>query len=100
MIMTTGRATRPGSFSPEKTRGRKQFTGDITGTWANEVLIDVQGLARRSSQFGLIHSAKLVMTDKLIAATAPLSSEGRRSDQDSRGLRPMATAAVSANKAE
>ena len=26
--------------------------------------------------FAAIHSAKLVMTDKLIAATAPLSAEG------------------------
>ena len=60
----------------EKLDGRKQFTGDLTGIEGNEVLIDVQGLGPTKLPFGLIHSAKLVMTDKLIAATAPLSSEG------------------------
>jgi ribosome maturation factor RimP len=60
----------------EKLDGRKQFTGKLTGTEADEVLMDVQGLGAARLPFGLIHSAKLVMTDELIRATAPLSAEG------------------------
>jgi ribosome maturation factor RimP len=60
----------------EKLDGRKQFTGALLGTEDGQVLIDVEGLGRTSLPFPLIHSAKLVMTDKLIEATAPLSAEG------------------------
>lgn len=60
----------------EKLDGRKQFTGELTGAEGNDVLMDVQGLGPTKLPFDLIHSAKLVMTDKLIQATAPLSSEG------------------------
>jgi len=60
----------------EKLDGRKQFTGELVGTEGDQVVIDVQGLGETRLPFALIHSAKLVMTDKLIAATAPLSSEG------------------------
>ena len=60
----------------EKLDGRKVFSGDLTGFEGEEVLIDVQGLGPTRLPFGLIHSAKLVMTDKLIQATAPLSAEG------------------------
>jgi ribosome maturation factor RimP len=60
----------------EKLDGRKQFTGDLLGTDGDQVVVDVQGLGQTKLPFTAIHSAKLVMTDKLIAATAPLSSEG------------------------
>jgi len=60
----------------EKLEGRKVFSGDLTGFEGDEVLIDVQGLGPTRLPFEMIHSAKLVMTDKLIAATAPLSAEG------------------------
>jgi ribosome maturation factor RimP len=60
----------------EKLDGRKQFTGELTGAEGEDVLIDVQGLGPTRLPFGLVHSAKLVMTDKLIQATAPLSAEG------------------------
>ena len=60
----------------EKLDGRKVFSGDLTGFEGEEVLIDVQGLGPTRLPFALIHSAKLVMTDKLIKATAPLSAEG------------------------
>jgi ribosome maturation factor RimP len=60
----------------EKLDGRKQFTGDLLGSEGDSVVIDVQGLGETRLPFGLIHSAKLVMTDKLIEATAPLSAEG------------------------
>ena len=60
----------------EKLEGRKQFTGELTGAEGDEILIDVHGFGATRLSFGLIHSAKLVMTDKLIQATAPLSAEG------------------------
>ena len=40
------------------------------------MLVDVQGLGPTGLPFAAIQSAKLVMTDKLIKATAPLSAEG------------------------
>ena len=60
----------------EKLNGRKVFAGDVLGTEGETVLIDVDGLGPTGLPFADIHSAKLVMTDRLIAATAPLSAEG------------------------
>jgi ribosome maturation factor RimP len=60
----------------EKLDGRKQYTGELKGRDGDQILIDVAGLGETRLPFGLIHSAKLVMTDKLIEATAPLSAEG------------------------
>jgi ribosome maturation factor RimP len=56
--------------------GRKQLSGPLLGLEGDQVLIDVPGLGRTALPLAQIHSAKLVMTDKLIAATAPLSTEG------------------------
>ena len=60
----------------EKLDGRKVFSGELGGTEGETVLVDVQGLGPTGLPFDAIQSAKLVMTDKLIAATAPLSAEG------------------------
>jgi ribosome maturation factor RimP len=60
----------------EKLEGRKVFTGALGGFEGETVLIDVQGLGPTGLPFGAIHNAKLVMTDRLIAATAPISAEG------------------------
>ncbi len=60
----------------EKLNGRKVFSGDLLGAEGEEILIDVQGLGPTRIPFALVQSAKLVMTDKLIEATAPLSAEG------------------------
>ena len=60
----------------EKLNGRKVFSGDLAGTEGETVLIDVEGLGPTGLPFAAIHSAKLAMTDRLIAATAPLSTEG------------------------
>ena len=60
----------------EKLAGRKVFTGELAGIEGDTVLIDVQGLGPTGLPFASIHSAKLVMTDRLIAATAPLSTDG------------------------
>ena len=60
----------------EPLNGRKQFTGDLLGTEGETVLIDVRGVGPTGLPLADIHSAKLLLTDKLIAATAPLSAEG------------------------
>jgi ribosome maturation factor RimP len=60
----------------EKLNGRKVFSGALAGTEGETVLVDVQGLGPTGLPFAAIHSAKLVITDKLIAATAPLSADG------------------------
>ena len=55
---------------------RKQFSGTLQGHDAGEVqLLDKSGKLHRLP-FAMIASAKLLLTDKLIAATAPLSTEG------------------------
>jgi ribosome maturation factor RimP len=56
--------------------GRKQLTGDLIGVEGDQVTIDVRKHRPVSVAFGQIADAKLLMTDKLIAATAPLSTEG------------------------
>jgi ribosome maturation factor RimP len=60
----------------EKINGRKVFSGPLLGTEGETVLIEVPGMGATGLPFAAIHSAKLVMTDKLIAATAPISAEG------------------------
>ena len=53
----------------------KQVTGDIVGVDGETIAIDTTK-GRREVAFANIQSAKLVLTDKLINATAPLSTEG------------------------
>ena len=56
--------------------GRKQFTGTLESADGEQIrLTDKQG-AEHSLAFSDISSAKLLLTDKLINATAPLSTEG------------------------
>jgi ribosome maturation factor RimP len=55
--------------------GAKQVTGDIEGVDGDTILIS-GSLATRRIPFDAIHSAKLLLTDRLIAATQPLSIEG------------------------
>jgi ribosome maturation factor RimP len=58
----------------EQLNGRKQYSGDLLGVDGEDILIDVKILGEARIPFAKVHSAKLVMTDKLIEATAPLSS--------------------------
>ena len=60
----------------EKVNGRKQLSGALLGLAGDDVLIDVPGAGETRLPLGAIHSAKLILTDRLIAATAPLSTEG------------------------
>ena len=56
--------------------GRKQLSGDLIGTDGDRVRIDVKGYGEVAIPFADIRNAKLLMTDKLIKATAPLSADG------------------------
>jgi ribosome maturation factor RimP len=56
--------------------GQKQFTGWIEGVLGNDKVIIVTSKGPQEIPFADISSAKLVLTDKLIQATAPLNTEG------------------------
>ena len=73
----------------EKMNGRKQFTGNLLGSDGEDVLLDVPGLGETRLPFAAIQSAKLVMTDRLIAATAPLSAEGADEVYEEAGSDPQ-----------
>lgn len=65
----------------EPIEGRKQFTGELIGTDGDEIVMRVKDGAEARLPFAGIRTAKLSLTDKLIAATAPLSAEGADSIQ-------------------
>ncbi|HET9812852.1 MAG TPA: ribosome maturation protein RimP [Sphingomicrobium sp.] len=56
--------------------GRKQFTGTIEGLEGEQALIVTKDGKSHALRFSDISSAKLLLTDKLIKATAPLDPEG------------------------
>jgi ribosome maturation factor RimP len=60
----------------EKLDGRKQYNGVLRGVEGDQILVEIEGLGEARVPFGQLHSAKLVMTDALIQATAPLSADG------------------------
>jgi len=55
---------------------RKQFSGTLAGTDGETVKLHGKDGQDYAMPFAQIGSAKLVLTDKLIASTAPLSTEG------------------------
>ena len=59
----------------EPVDGAKQVSGDIQGIDGDTIRIATPK-GERTVDFNNIASAKLLLTDKLITATAPLSSEG------------------------
>lgn len=66
--------------------GRKQLTGDLAGLEGAEghrrIAIDVRGFARMTIGLDQVADAKLLFTDRLVAATAPLSTEGAEELED------------------
>ena len=61
----------------EPINGRKQFSGTLAGTGeGNSVHLTGKDGQDYVIPFESIHSAKLLLTDNLINATAPLSTEG------------------------
>ena len=55
---------------------RKALKGDLAGIEGDTVLFDDAKSGRLSIPLGQIHSARLVLTDRLIAATRPLDVAG------------------------
>jgi ribosome maturation factor RimP len=54
---------------------RKRFQGPLAGISGDEVRIEVEGLGLVALPFAAIRTAKLLLTDRLIAETAPLLSD-------------------------
>jgi len=79
--------TRPADFADwagheakialkEKRDGRQRFSGVLIGIEGDVVAIQDKEEKEHKLPFDAIDTAKLVLTDKLIAATVPLSAEG------------------------
>lgn len=66
----------------EKIDNRKILTGDLVGIEDDRVSIDVRGHVRMTVELAQIADAKLTITDRLLAATAPLSAEGAEEFED------------------
>lgn len=60
----------------EPVEGRKQLNGVLNGVDGDAIVVDVRGFHAMTVPFALVHDAKLVLNDALIAATQPLSSAG------------------------
>jgi ribosome maturation factor RimP len=65
----------------EQREGRKQYSGNIDGVEGETITITDRSGKAHAVRFADIASAKLVLTDKLIKATAPISAEGADSIQ-------------------
>ena len=60
----------------EKVHGYRTLKGELKGMEGDMVVVDIPGAKEISVPRNLIHSAKLVLTDELIAATQPLDTSG------------------------
>jgi ribosome maturation factor RimP len=60
----------------EKIDGHRNFRGELTGIDGETVTIADRKAGEVSFPMSAIHSAKLVLTDVLIAATRPLDTSG------------------------
>lgn len=56
--------------------GRKNIRGDIVGVDGDMVLVDDRKSGRLTFAFSAMGSAKLLLTDRLIASTAPINIDG------------------------
>lgn len=61
--------------------GRKQLTGDLVGIDDDRITIDVRKHEPMTIGFDQVADAKLLLTDRLIAATVPLSQEGAEEEE-------------------
>jgi len=60
----------------EPIEDRKQLSGNLAGVDGTSITIDVNKHKPMTIDLSQVADAKLVMTDRLLAATAPLSTEG------------------------
>ncbi len=65
----------------EAVDGRKQLTGDLAGVDGDRIAVDMGKHGRATVAFDQVADAKLVITDRLLAATAPLSTEGAEEEE-------------------
>ena len=65
----------------EPSEGRKQYSGTLEGVDGDIVKLEGKDGKAYTVPFSAISSAKLLLTDKLINATAPLSTEGAETIQ-------------------
>ena len=56
--------------------GKKQLRGILEGLEGETITIDDRKAGRQETVLSNVHSAKLILTDALIAATVPVSAEG------------------------
>jgi ribosome maturation factor RimP len=56
--------------------GRRNMRGDLAGVDGETILVDDRKAGRLTFPFANLGSAKLLLTDRLIASTAPLESAG------------------------
>jgi ribosome maturation factor RimP len=54
---------------------RKRFQGPLLGTSGADIRMSVEGLGEVALPFAAVRTAKLLLTDRLIAETAPLLSQ-------------------------
>jgi ribosome maturation factor RimP len=62
--------------------GRKQLTGDLAGVDGERITIEVKKHEAMTIGFDQVDHAKLLITNRLLAATAPLSSAGADEFED------------------
>lgn len=60
----------------EKVDGRRDVRGELLGIEGDTITIEDRKHGRVSFPFSAVHSARLVLTDALIAATRPLDASG------------------------
>jgi len=65
---------------------RKQLTGTLVGVSGDQITIDVKKHKEMTIGFDQVGDAKLLFTDKLLAATAPLSMAGVDEVEDEMAL--------------
>ena len=61
--------------------GRKQLTGDLVGVEGDRITIDVRKHKPMTISMDQVADAKLLITDKLLAATQPLSTAGAEEEE-------------------
>ncbi|MGB3166162.1 MAG: ribosome maturation protein RimP [Alteraurantiacibacter sp.] len=60
----------------EKVHGQRNLTGELVGIEGDMITIEDKKAGRIDVPRGIVHSAQLVFTDKLMAATQPLDMSG------------------------
>jgi ribosome maturation factor RimP len=66
----------------EAVEGRMQLRGDLVGADGPQITIDDRKYGRLTFNFDNIATAKLLLTDRLIAATAPIRTDGADAIED------------------